>query len=90
MTTSSGTRAGTVWQVVFSCNVREERDAFQVLSTSDLVAEDQYCRDRQRGEETNNQQMEKQLQPATGTAKGNQSLPCSEILYTKSARMSVS
>jgi len=52
VTTSSGTRAGIVWQVVFSCNVREEGDAFQVLSTSDLVAEDQYCRDRQRGEET--------------------------------------
>lgn len=71
------------------CNVREERDGSQVLSTSDLIAEDQYCRDRQRGEETNNQQVEKQLQLATCAAKGNQSLPCSEILHTKSPRMIV-
>lgn len=81
MTTSSGATAIIVQQVGFSHTAREERDASQALTTSDLLTEDQYHkdRDRRRGKATNNQQTEKQLQPATFTAKGNKSLPRSEI-----------
>jgi len=56
-----------LWQVGFPPTAREERDASQALSLSALLTEDQYRRDTDRGRETNNQWMEKQLQPATFT-----------------------
>lgn len=79
MTSSSQDSVAIAWQLGFPPSAREERNASQALYISALSTEDQCCRGRDRGKDANNQQMEKQLQPATFTEKGDKSLPHSEI-----------